>query len=70
MHMGVGTKHGADQPDSLWLVGAMVIMWLVFAVGGLFVVWTHENAPAKPATVESDWPANASLERAESLPTT
>ena len=59
----------AAQPDSLWIVGAMVILWLVCAVGGLFVVWAYDNRPGKPATTESEWPANTSLERAADRPT-
>ncbi len=67
MHMDAKTDHAAE-PDSLWILGAMVILWLVCAVGGLFVVWAHDNGPGKPATAESEWPANTSLERADGSP--
>ena len=45
------------------------MLWLACAVGGLFVVWAYENGPGTPATVESEWPANTSLERAADRPT-
>ena len=67
--MGAKKAPAAAQPDSFWILGVMVVLWLVCAVGGLFVVWAYDNGPGKPATTESEWPANTSLERATDRPT-
>ena len=60
---------GDQQPKRPWILGALVLLWLVCAVGGLFVVWAYENGPGTPATAESEWPVNTSLERATDRPT-
>ena len=58
-----------QQPKHSWILGAVVMLWLAGAVGGLFVVWAYDNGPGTPATTESEWPANTSLERATDGPT-
>ena len=67
--MDSGTDHNSASPSRPWILGALVMLWLACAVGGLVVVWAYENGPGKPATVESEWPANTSLERAADRPT-
>ncbi len=62
-------EHGNAQPNRSWILGALVMLWLACAVGGLFVVWAYENGPGTPATAESEWPAHTSFERATNRPT-
>ena len=45
------------------------MLWLVCAVGGLFLVWAYDNGPGVPANADSEWPVNTSLEPATDRPT-
>jgi len=67
--MDSGTDHNSALPNRPWILAALVMLWLACAVGGLFVVWAYENGPGTPATAESEWPVNTSLERATDRPT-
>ena len=67
--MDSGTDHNSALPNRPWILGALVMLWLACAVAGLIVVWAYENGPGTPATVESQWPAHTSLERASDRPT-
>ena len=57
MHMDLETDATNRSIDASWILGAIVMLWLACAVGGLFVVWAYENGPGTPATAESEWPA-------------
>jgi hypothetical protein len=67
--MDSGTDHDSALRNRQWILGGLVMLWLACAGGGLIVVWAYENRPGTPATVESEWPAHTSLERAADRPT-
>jgi hypothetical protein len=48
---------------SVWLT-AFIVLWLVTAVAGLWVVWAYDNTPGATAVPVADWPAGSRLERA------
>ena len=57
------------SPKPSWILGALVMLWLACALGGLFLVWAYDNGPGVPASAGSGFPANTSLERATDRPT-
>ena len=56
---GAGTSS-----HSPWLIGALMVLWLSAAIGGLVAVWAYDNTPGVSATAPSDWPAQTMLARA------
>jgi hypothetical protein len=66
------------QPDNVrsaaaarsnWLVSILAVFWLAIAVGGLAVVWRHQNGPGAAASAPSEWPIDTALTRAADRPT-
>jgi hypothetical protein len=55
--------------DRPWVITALVSVWLAAALGGLFVVWSYDNAPGVAAKAPAGWPAETSLVRATDRPT-
>jgi hypothetical protein len=53
---------------SRWVL-ALTALWVTCAVGGLYVLWTYENAPGIAANAPSRWPAGTSLRLASDRPT-
>lgn len=60
------TGHSSPRP---WLLGGLVTLWFATAIGGLFVVWSYDNAPGVAAKAPTDWPAETTLARATDRPT-
>src|SRR5687767_2396114 len=63
------TVAGSSSPKPSWILGALVMLWLACAVGGLFLVWAYDNGAGVPANADSEWPVNTSLEPATDRPT-
>ena len=64
------TLDGAAQSSTrVWLLGGLVTVWLAAAIGGLFSVWSYDNAPGATAKAPADWPAQTTLARATDRPT-
>jgi hypothetical protein len=59
----------AGHSQSNWLVGLLSAVWLAAAVGGLAVVWQHQNGPGAPANAQPRWPIETPLTRATDGPT-
>lgn len=60
---------GPAQSRSNWLIAVLSAFWLALAVGGLMVVWQHQNGPGLPASAPPQWPAATALTRAADGPT-
>jgi hypothetical protein len=58
-----------EQSRSNWLIAMLAAFWLAAAVGGLVVVWQHQNGPGAPAISPSQWPLETALTRATDGPT-
>ena len=52
-----------------WWLGVLTVLWVMGAVGGLWVVWAYENGPGAAAEVTDRWPAGTSLQPATDRPT-
>ena len=52
-----------------WWITAFAAVWLASAVGGLFVLWSYENAPGVAANAHEQWPAETALTPAADRPT-
>jgi hypothetical protein len=63
------TLAGPAQSQSNWLIVVLAGFWLAAAVGGLVVVWKHQNGPGLPASAPSEWPLDTALTRAADGPT-
>ena len=60
------TAQSSTRP---WLLGGLVTLWFAAAIGGLFVVWTYDNAPGVAAKAPTGWPVETALQRATDRPT-
>ncbi len=54
---------------SPWMLGMLTILWLAAAVGGLVLVWQHQNRPGEAAQPSEEWPTATRLARASDRPT-
>jgi hypothetical protein len=64
------TLDGSVPPSARpWLLGSLVTVWLAGAIGGLFIVWSYDNAPGIAARASNSWPAETTLARATDRPT-
>jgi hypothetical protein len=68
--------HDATVPISVrparsrpWWLCALVACWLLFATGGLWVIWSYDNTPGVAANSPSRWPEGTRLQRASEGPT-
>lgn len=59
----------AAASRSNWLVAVLAVFWLAIAVGGLAVVWQHQNGPGTAAIAPPEWPVDTALSRAADRPT-
>ena len=54
---------------TIWVIVAAACCWLGAAVGGLYLVWSYDNAPGLPAQAGPAWPEATTLVRATDRPT-
>ena len=68
MHMDASGRSGGTRILP-WLIAGGATLWLAVSVVGLFLVWSYDNAPGRPATTRPAWPERSSLVRATGGPT-
>jgi hypothetical protein len=68
MHMDDTRLPSERKSGSFWVV-AIAGFWLACAVGGLYVVWSYDNAPGVSPTAGPQWPASTTLIAATDRPT-
>ena len=56
------------QTASPWVI-AFAALWMICAVGGLYIVWAYENGPGVPAHAGPSWPSDTTLTAAQDRPT-
>jgi hypothetical protein len=69
MHVDGTGLSSERQTGTFWAIGFVAALWLMCAVGGLYVVWAYENGAGTPANASAQWPPITSLTPAADRPT-